>query len=118
MIRPFRILTDVHLSVAIVKALRDSGWDVVRAVDVFPQDTLDETLLDYGVKDDRVFATNDKRLLPVAYRWISEGRALRGLVYWPQEETQRLSPGVIVEAFNELASRPNPFAYPIEFLKP
>jgi len=32
---PFALFTDEHISKALVKALRESGWDVVRAIEAF-----------------------------------------------------------------------------------
>ena len=40
------------------------------------------------------------------------------MVRWLQERQLTVSPGAFVEAFEALREKPNPFAYPIEYLKP
>ena len=59
---PFPLLTDEHISKALIKTLRDRGWDVVRAVDVFGQRTDDQILFEYAAEKGRVLVTTDAGL--------------------------------------------------------
>jgi len=40
------------------------------------------------------------------------------MVYWWAEHRREMSDGDIARAIEELASKPNAFAYPIEYIKP
>lgn len=55
--RRFPLLTDEHISKALIKALRERGWDVIRAIDVFGQKTDDQVLFEYAIEHERVFVT-------------------------------------------------------------
>ena len=45
MARGFPVLADNHLQQAVVEGLLAQGWDVQRAIDIFPEGTDDEVLL-------------------------------------------------------------------------
>jgi hypothetical protein len=115
--KPFRLLVDNQIRQPIVEALSHAGWDVVRAVDVFGERNEDEVIFDYAAAQGRVFLTNDKGIHAIAHRWLREGRAFR-MVYWWGEHRRRMSDGEVVEAIEALTSRPEAFAYPIEYIKP
>ena len=51
---PFPLYTDEDVHGHLIKALRQQGWDVVRAVNVFPQGTDDEAHFEYATKENRV----------------------------------------------------------------
>jgi hypothetical protein len=53
----------------------------------------------------------------IAERWIQEERSFPGLVWWPRTAYAVMSNTEILEAIEDLAARPNAFAYPIEFIK-
>lgn len=114
----FPLLTDEHISKALIKALRDRGWDVVRAVDVFGQRTDDEILLEYAAQQGRVLVTTDVRLEAIAVRWLREWRTFPGLVLWAQEHQRAMSEGDFLREFEELAAREDAFTYPIHHIKP
>ncbi len=40
------------------------------------------------------------------------------MVFWEKPDDERYSVGQILDAFDELAARNDPFAYPIHFLRP
>jgi hypothetical protein len=61
--RGFPVLADNHLQQAVVDGLLAEGWDVVRAIDVFPEGTEDEVLFGHAAKEGRVFVTNDASAL-------------------------------------------------------
>jgi predicted nuclease of predicted toxin-antitoxin system len=70
----FPVLTDACVNDHFVRALRDRGWDVVRAIDPYPERTKDEVLFERAAADDRVFVTNDRPAEAIAIRWLLAGR--------------------------------------------
>ena len=114
----FPLLTDIHVHGALVQALQRAGWDVLRAVDILPANTADEVLFAYAAEHDRVLVTNDRPLESIANRWMREARPFRGLVCWPQRHYRTMTDGELALAFEEIAARPDAFAYPIEYVRP
>lgn len=115
---PFPLLTDEHISSALIKTLRDHGWDVVRAVDVFGQRTDDQTLFEYAAAQGRVLVTTDAGLEAIAIRWLREWRAFPGLVIWAQGQQRLMSEGDFLREFENLAAEEGAFAYPVHHVKP
>ena len=56
----FRLLTDNHVRQQLVEALTSRGWDVVRAIDAFPERTSDEVLFAHAAATGRVFVSTDE----------------------------------------------------------
>jgi hypothetical protein len=115
--RGFAVFTDNHVQQAVVDGLRADGWDVVRAIDVFPERTVDAVLLEHAAKEGRVFVSNDEDLLAIAAAWLDAGRSFPGLVYWHEDDYAVMTTGEILSAFEALA-RKLPFAYPVHFVTP
>ena len=113
----FRVLSDACVNEHFVRALRNRGWDVVRAIDLYPERTPDEILFERAATDDRVFVTNDRPAEAIAIRWLEEGLRFRGMVAWPVEAYEHRSIGDLVEDFEALAKESDPFAYPVKHLK-
>jgi predicted nuclease of predicted toxin-antitoxin system len=111
----FAILTDENIDGPVTQGLKTQGWDVVLTLDVFGEESDDDVILQWAVDHDRVLVTSDTDLLATAHRWLREGRRFR-MVYWHQGRHQRLRPGRIVEAFDELA-KTDAFAACVEYLK-
>jgi len=101
-----------------VEGLLAEGWDVQRAIDIFPEGTDDDVLFGHAAKEDRVFVTNDEDLLVIGQRWLEDGRPFPGLVYWHEEDYAAMTTGDILRAFAGLAAKEKPFAYPIRFVTP
>ena len=59
----FRLLTDEHISLPLVKALRDRGWDVVRVVDEprLGKGTPDGVVFAFAIEEERVVLSSDTR---------------------------------------------------------
>jgi hypothetical protein len=115
----FPLYTDADINGPVVQALLDHGWDVLRAIDVFPEGTDDEVHFAYAAQQSRVMVGNDIDVKLLAERWYLEQRPFRGLVWWPREHYRRLKPGDFVEAFEELACQDDPLAvYPLVHLRP
>jgi hypothetical protein len=115
---PFPLLTDEHISKALVNALRERGWDVVRAVDVFGQKTDDEALFEYAAREGRVFVTTDGPAEAIGIRWLREWRSFPGLIIWAQDHQRAMSVGDFLQEFDALATADAPLAYPIHHIKP
>lgn len=111
------LFTDNHVRQAIVVALRDRGWQVVRAVDRFPEGTRDDVLFAHAAENDLVFVTSDPGVHTLAHAWLQQGRPFR-MVFWRFAHHSRLSDGDIVRAIVALAESQAAFTYPIEYIKP
>ena len=46
----FPLYTDADVKGAVIEALRQGGWDVVRAIEAFPEGTDDEVHFDYALR--------------------------------------------------------------------
>lgn len=114
----FPLFTDNHVRQQVVNGLRERGWDVVRAVDVFPEGTDDEVLFAHAAAEGRVFVSSDEPAQELAKRWLREGRVFRGMACWPQRHHQRMSDGDFIAALEQLAATTGAFAYAIEYIKP
>jgi predicted nuclease of predicted toxin-antitoxin system len=112
----FPLFTDNHVRQQLVEALRRRGWDVVRAIDVFPERTSDDALFEYAAREGRIFVTNDERIHAIAVEWLRQGRPFR-MIFWIQSHHQRMSEGDFVAALDELRGRPHSFNYPIEYVR-
>lgn len=111
------LFTDENIGGPLVKALADRGWDVVRAIDVFGEETDDRVLFAHAAETGRIFVTDDRPAEAVAIDWLAEGRPFRGMIRCPQQG--EMSVGELLAAFEDLARRDDPFAsYPIIYLKP
>jgi hypothetical protein len=54
---------------------------------------------------------------PLRWSGLAAGWAFR-MVFWKHKHHERMSDGDIIRALEELARKPNAFAYPIEYIKP
>jgi predicted nuclease of predicted toxin-antitoxin system len=116
--RRFPLYTDADVKGALIEALRQGGWDVVRAIDTFPDGTDDHVHFDYAAKENRVLVTNDQPLQAIANRWLRDGSSFKGVVTWPQEHYKKMTVGHIVSEFEKLADEDDPFRYPIRHIHP
>lgn len=103
-----------------MKALRRANWGVVRGVDTLPEDAQDPKHFEKAVELGRVFVTNDQPAVVVAHRWVEEGRRFKGMITWPRSHYNRMTIGDLVQKFEELAAKDQPFDhdYPIVRFKP
>lgn len=114
----FPIFTDNHVQQALVDGLRRSGWDVVRAIEVLPEGTKDPLLFEHAAKAGRVFVSNDDDLWAIVGEWLRTGRAFAGLIYWHPHDYAAMTTGELLRAFEALAGKPDPFAYPVVTIRP
>jgi hypothetical protein len=114
----FPLYPDADVHGPLVQALRRLGWDVMRAVDAFPEGTDDEVHFAHAAQLDRVMLSNDHGVRRLAVAWLRQGRRFRGLIAWPQDHYARMTIADFIEQFDELAAKDDPFSYPIQCLKP
>jgi hypothetical protein len=115
----FPLYTDADVRGPLIKALKQAGWDVTRAIDELPEGAEDLPHFERAAALGRVFVTNDEGQEIRANKWHREGRAYPGLITWRQKDYSRMTYGEIVEVFEELATREDPFSpYPIVHIKP
>ena len=113
----FPLFTDAHIQQNLVKGLTQEGWEIERAVDVFPERTTDDVLFEYAAKQDRVFVTNDGGVLGLAKAWRSEGRTFKGMVFWKQVLYYQMSIGDLPVSLDSVR-RDNTFAGEIDIIHP
>jgi hypothetical protein len=115
----FPLYTDTDVDGRVVSALAGAGWDVQRGIDAYPERTRDAVHFEHATKAGRVLVSNDIDMKLLGENWAAERRTFPGLVWWHRRHYQRMSPGDFVSAFEELATRDDPFgAYPIVHVKP
>lgn len=114
----FPVFTDAHVQDAVIEGLRRRGWDVVRAMDVFPEKTPDDVLFEYAAREGRIFVTNDEPIQKIAAAWLSQERLFPGLVFWPQEDYASMTTGDILRGFDALAEKEAPFSNPLQRIRP
>ena len=110
----FPLYTDADVHGHLVDALRARDWDVIRAIEAFPEGTSDDVHFERAAELDRVLVTNDQPLRAIAYEWLREGRAFRGVITWRQRDYEKRSIGDILRDFEKFAQKEDPFGnYPI-----
>jgi len=115
----FPIYTDADVRGPLIKALRKLGWDIVRAIDLYPEKTVDPVHFERAVEMGRVLVSNDEGQQLRAVTWHAEGRTFPGLITWRQEMYKLMTYGELAEAFERLAEQDEPFAaYPIIRIRP
>jgi hypothetical protein len=99
----FPLYTDADVRGPLIEALRSRGWDVVRAIDLYPQGTSDAVHFERAAKEGRVLVSNDRDMEVLANHWLRDGRAFRGLILWPQEHYKRIGYGELVTKIEALS---------------
>ena len=62
----FPLYADEDIQGPVVKALSSAGWDVVRAIDQFPEGTSDPIHFAKAAELGRALVTNDRRIITIA----------------------------------------------------
>jgi hypothetical protein len=110
------LCTDENVDGPIVRGLRHRGWDVLHATEELGEKTKDRPLFELAAHLSRVLVSTDKDMLPIAHAWLRENRPFR-MIWWDQEESQRILVSVVLDAFEAIAAKENSFANCIEYLK-
>jgi len=105
----FPLITDENITGPLVQGLRARGWDVVRTIEVFGQQSVDEPILIWAVEHGRALVTTDTDCLAIAHRWLREMRSFQ-MIFWPQQPYQHFRVGSFLKAFEDLALKQDPFA--------
>jgi hypothetical protein len=111
------LFTDNHVRGPLIKALRQRGWEVARAVDLFGQKNDDAELFAYAAKEGRVFLTCDEGIQAIAHGWLRQGRTEFRMIYCTMEHQQEMTIGDLLEAIEDILRKPDAFTYPIEYVK-
>ena len=116
----FPLYADADIHGPLIAALVRKGWDVARAVDLYPEGTADAIHFERAAREQRVLVSNDKDQELLALAWLKAGRAFPGLVTWAKRHEQRMTVGDFLGRFEDLAAREQAFPpdYPIVYLKP
>jgi hypothetical protein len=113
----FPLFTDACVNGHLVAALTQRGWDIVRAIDLYPERTPDLAIFARAAQEDRVFVSNDGPIEQLALSWLAGGRSFR-MVFWPQDDYGRWTIGELAQGFEALSAEEDPFVYPLRRLKP
>lgn len=113
----FPLFTDACVNGHLVEALIQHDWNLVRAIDLYPERTPDPVVFARAAQEGRVFVSNDGPIEELALSWLVEGRSFRR-VFRPQEDYRRWTIGQLLQGFADLAAEEDPFAYPLRRLKP
>ena len=114
----FPLYTDEDVDGDLIQLLRRQGWDLVRAVERYPQGTLDLIHFEHAATEGRVLITNDQPSIDTAHRWLREERVFKGVVTCPKKHYARMSIGEIAKKIEALAQEDDPFFYPIRHIHP
>jgi len=114
----FKLITDEHFSKSRVKAAKDSGWEVVRVVDVLGQRTPDEDVMAYCAEHGYVWVTSDERAQGKVIHWINSGKTLPGVIVVAQRHRRRITPGRFLRFLESLAAEDEPFGCVIRHVGP
>ncbi len=72
---PLSFYFDVHIPIAIARALRSRGVAVLRSQEDHHDETPDDQLLERASSPRRVMVSSDKDMLFWAAKWQAEGKA-------------------------------------------
>lgn len=114
----FPLYTDADVHGPLIEALIRRGWDVLRAVDHRPEGTDDPVHFEEAARLGRVLVSNDEDQLLIALEWVAQGRPFAGLVSCRQAHYPRMGVAGFLRSFEDLATRDDPFNYPIVYFKP
>ena len=111
----FPLYTDADVHGPLILALRPRGWDLIRAIDLYPPGTADAVHFDRAARENRVLISNDQDMEVIANRWLADGRLFRGLILWPQEHYKRMG---YAELMTRIEALSEPFPHPVIHLRP
>jgi hypothetical protein len=57
----FPLYTEAGVHQPLIKALRERGWDIVRAIHAGPERTEDNVHFEYAARENRISVGNDRR---------------------------------------------------------
>ena len=106
----FPLYADADVHGPLSTALLARGWDLVRAIDLYPEGTADDVHFEQAARLNRVLISNDRDMEDIANRWLAEGRPFRGLILWPQEHYKWMGYSESIAKIDALSEPfPSPF---------
>jgi uncharacterized protein DUF5615 len=117
----FPLLADEHVPKALVQALRQRGWTVVRVVDLeseLGQGSEDEQVFAHALRKGYVVLSSDERALWRPKKYREQGQPFPGMLCWPQRHRHHMAIGEAVEVIERMALEEDPFAYGYRFIQP
>jgi hypothetical protein len=110
----FPLYTDADIRGPLIRRLLHAGWDVLRAIDEYPERTKDPLHFRRAAELGRVLVTSDEHHEALAVEWYEAGRSFPGLIIWRQALNEQMGYGELLQVFEELARQDDPFSsYPI-----
>jgi predicted nuclease of predicted toxin-antitoxin system len=98
----FLVLTDENISNAVAEQLKKRGVDAERVIDLLPEGTGDDTLLEYAYQQGYSLVTYDKRIRKHINIRTTDGKEHCGVFIAAEELQGDAGIGRIVEFFTEL----------------
>jgi predicted nuclease of predicted toxin-antitoxin system len=90
------LYTDAHITLALVKALREQGYDAISAHEAGNSDLSDAEQLTYAAMHHRAILTFDKKdFVPLFKEWWEQGRTHYGIIVSAQVPISVLCCGVL-----------------------
>ena len=114
----FLYLSDENVWGPLLDGLEVRSYRLERATKLFGEHTDDLELLTYAARQGYVLVSSDKDMLAHAKDWLESGQKLHGLVFWEQHLQKIFSVGAFIRGFEALEEEPDPFAYPVYYLRP
>jgi len=116
----FPIVTDEHVPLALVEALRAAGWCVYRVEDLpeLGKGTPDGEVFAHAARLGWVWLSRDEAAVVHPASWQREGRPFVGMLIWSQRYHRTMSVGDVVRQLETLAGKEAPFAAGVYFIKP
>ncbi len=109
-------LADNHIRGPALRALERDAV-VERAVKIFGERNVDESVLAYSSDRGLIMLTSDKDFLKIAVEWVRKGRTSFRMIFWDMNLQYEMTDGEMVAGVWEIVTRPDAFAFPIQYLK-
>jgi hypothetical protein len=98
----FLVLTDENISNAVAEQLKKRGVDAERVIDLLPEGTDDDALLEYAYEHGYSILTHDERIKSHVEQRVSTGKSYCGVIIAPHELQGPSGIGRIVGYLSEL----------------
>jgi predicted nuclease of predicted toxin-antitoxin system len=76
----FLVLTDENISNAVAEQLKKRGVDAERVIDLLPEGTDDDALLEYAYQHGYTIVTHDERIKSHVGQRVAEGKTYCGVI--------------------------------------
>ena len=116
----FVILTDEHVTFALVVALRNAGRLVHRVEDEpgLGKGADDHAIFAFAAERGWVWLSRDEAAIVHPTSWQREGRGFKGMLVWSQRYQRLMSVGDVLQQLEAMTREEEPFAAGVRFLRP